>query len=199
MTGKTPRHRFGAAGRWAAIGLCVAVLAGPGMAEEEAKSPEPLETELIGIRKSLINASAKLRRGVIGIQSETPNVPNTPAGKCCATNLERIGHRVGVVQRILGDFDRCYAEQGNQDMLIAVRLAKQDLGGFSKTVSAFANAPSRGQAQGALDATTRTYNLLRETAITLEPCEGLVSTVDPDEEGSSTSESDEPQKQPRED
>jgi hypothetical protein len=198
MTGKKAGHRVGGAGRWAAIGLCLAVLASPGMAEEEAKAPEPLEAEMLGLRKSITNASAKLRRDVVGIQSEVPNVPNTPAGKCCATNLERIGRRVNAAQRILGDFERCYSEQGNQDMLIAVRIAKQDLFMFAKTILAFANAPTKSQAQGALEAVTRTYNLLRDTAISLEPCEGLVSTIDPDEEYS-TSESAGPQKQPRED
>jgi hypothetical protein len=176
----------------------LAVLASPGTAEEVAKSPEPLEAELIGLQKSITNASAKLRRDVVGIQSEAPNAPNTPAGKCCATNLERIGRRVNAAHRILGDFDRCYSEQDNQDMLIAVRIAKQDLFMFAKTIVAFANAPTKSEAQGALEGITRSYNLLRDTAISLEPCEGLVSTIDPDEE-LSTSESAEPQKQPRED
>ena len=198
MTGKTHRQRAGAAARWAALGLCLALLAGSGLAQEEAKSPEPLDAELIGIRKMVRNASSKLKNDIVGIDAPYGSAPATPAGRCCAKNLERIAQRVGAAHRILGDFDRCYTQSGNQDMVMSVSVAKSDLVAFAKTASAFANAPTKMQAQGALQAMTRTYNLLRETAVSLEPCEGLESSVDPDEQ-SGTSQAGEPQKQSRED
>jgi len=181
MTGKTHPQRVGTARRWAAMGLCVALLAGAGLAEEEAKSPEPLESELIGIRNMIMNASSKLKNDIVGVDPNSANAPATPAGKCCAMNLERIGKRVGAAHRILADFDRCYTESGNQNMVMSVRVARSDLTAFSRTVSSFANAPNKALARGALQAMTRTYNLLRNTAVSLEPCEGLESAVDPDE------------------
>jgi hypothetical protein len=53
-------------------------------------------------------------------------------------------------------------------------------------LGAFAKAPNKHQAQGAFQAMTRTYNLLRETAISLAPCEGLESLTEPDESGGSS-------------
>lgn len=168
------------------------------MAREEAKSPEPLEAELIGIRNTVINASAKLRNDITGIQPDVPGAPATPAGICCAQNLKRIDKRLRAAHRILGDFDRCYAAAGNESMVLAARVAMSDLIAFARTVAAFAKAPTKGQAAGALDAMTRTYNLLRETAVSLEPCEGLESLPAPDE-SSGRSEDPGQQQRPRED
>ena len=197
MAGKTPRQLTGAAGRWATIGLCAAVFAGPGMAQKEAKAPEPLETELIRIRKMITNASAKLKNDIVGIGSHEAAAPATPAGQCCANNLQRIEQRVRVARRILEDFDRCYAEEGNQDMVMSVRVAKSDLVAFTKTASFFADAPTKGRARAGLNAMTLTYNLLRETAVSLEPCEGVESKIDPDEESRTSEDGGQP-KRPRE-
>ena len=198
MTGKTLRLRAAVARRWAAFGLCI-VFAGFGMAAEEAaKSPEPLESELIGIRNAIINASTKLKNDILGIQSHDSGVPATPAGKCCGKNLQNIEKRLRATQRILGDFDRCYTSAGNQDMVLATSIARADMIAFARTTAAFAKAPSKAQAQGALDAMTRTYNLLRQTAVSLEPCEGLESLTRPDESSPQSENPEQPQ-QPRED
>ena len=198
MIGKTSRLRTAVARRWAAFGLCV-VFAGFGMAAtEDAKSPEPLEPELIGIRRAIINASTKLKNDIVGIQSHDSGVPATPAGTCCAKNLQTIEKRLRAAQSILGDFDRCYTSAGDDDMVLATRIARADLIAFAKTAAAFAKAPNKAQAKGALDAMTRTYNLLRETAVSLEPCEGLESMTLPDESTQRSEDSEQPQ-QPRED
>jgi hypothetical protein len=198
MTGKTLRPCAAVARRWAAFGLCI-VIVGLGMAaEEEAKSPEPLETELIGIRKAIINASIKFKNDIVGIQSQDSGAPATPAGQCCAKNLQNIEKRLRAAQRIIGDFDRCYTASGNEDMILAASIARADLIAFAKTAAAFAKAPNKAQAQGALQAMTRAYNLLRETAVSLEPCEGLESMTLPDE-SLQRSEELEQSPQPRED
>jgi hypothetical protein len=197
MTGKTLRPRAAVARRWAAFGLCVFLFAGIGMAaEEKAKSPEPLETELIGIRHAIINASTKLKNDIVGVQSNDPGAPATPAGQCCAKNLQNIQKRLRAAQRILGDFDRCYASAGNEDMVLATRMAQADLIAFAKTAAAFAKAPSKGQAKGALDAMTRTYNLLRESAVSLQQCEGLESMTLPDDSSGRSEAPGQPQQSP---
>ena len=183
MTDKTLQSRTVGAGRWAAVGLLVILFGGLGLAEEEAKSPEPLETELIGIRNAIRNASVKLKNDIIGIQSSGANAPATPAGRCCANNIEKIEKRIATANRILGDFDRCYVDAGREDMVLSGRVARSDLAAFSKTLSAFANAPNKSQARGALQAMTRTYNLLRESAVSLAPCEGMESLILPEENG----------------
>jgi hypothetical protein len=178
MSGKPLGHRARNAGRRVAVLLCALAIASPGMTEEDPKAPEPLETPLMGIQKAMINASAKLKNDIIGMRSEYPNAPATPAGECCAKNLMRIEQRIGTAYRILEAFDRCYAAEDNQDMLIAVRLAKSDLAAFARTVPQFAQAPTKSQARGGLNSMTRTYNLLRETAAALTPCEGMEIEVE---------------------
>ena len=198
MTGKTLLSRTAAAGRWAALALSVALFGGFALAQEEAKSPEPLESELVAIRNSVKNASAKLKNDIVGIQSGDPQAPVTPARSCCSKNLARIEKRIATSHRILEDFDRCYTNAGQDEMVLASRVAKSDLISFSRALSAFAKAPNKGQAQGALHAMTRFYNLLRETAVSLTPCEGLESVTEPDE-GSEQSEDSGQPKQSRED
>jgi len=198
MTGKTLLSRTAAAGRRAAVGLTVVLLGGLALAQEEAKSPEPLESELIGIRNAIINASTKLKNDIVGIQSSGTGAPATPAGRCCAKNLENIEKRIVAAHRILESFDRCYVDAGQDDMVLAGRVARSDMAAFSKTLSAFANAPNKQQAKGALQAMTRTYNLLRETAVSLTPCDGMESPIGP-EEGSESSEDPGQSKQPSKD
>ena len=198
MTGKTLLSRAAAAGRRAAVGLSVVLLGGLALAQEEAKSPEPLESELVGIRNAIINASVKLKNDIVGIQSSGTSAPATPAGRCCAKNLDNIKKRIVAAHRILESFDRCYVEAGQDDMVLAGRVARSDMAAFSRTLSAFANAPNKHQAKGALQAMTRTYNLLRETAVSLTPCDGLESLIGPDE-GSEPSEDSGQSKQPSKD
>lgn len=192
MTARTPLRRAARGGRWAAVGLAIAIFAGFGLAREEAKSPEPLETELIGIRNVITNASSKLKNDIVGVQTSGSNAPDTPAGRCCAWNLEKIGKRVEAAHRILEDFDRCYVNTGQGDMVLAGRVARSDLVSFSKALDAFAKAPNKYMAQGALQAMTRAYNLLRETATSLAPCAGVESLTEPDEAGESSGDSSPP-------
>jgi len=146
--------------------------------KEVPKAPEPLEAELVGIRNAIINASAKLRNGVVGISAESEGLPSTPARDCCAANVRRIETRIVTAARLLDAFDRCYDTEGNQDMLLSCRVAKSDLLAFANALQQFVRAPTRDKTQAGLDGMTRTYNLLRDTSVKLEPCELLESPVD---------------------
>jgi hypothetical protein len=189
MAGKSHSLRK-LARRGAALGLCLASFVALAAAEEPPKAPEPLETELLGIQNSVTNASSKLRNDIVGIASPESGVPDTPAGRCCAKNLENIAKRIAAAYRILQDFDRCYSDAGNTDMVLTARMAVSDLKAFSATVGAFAKVPTKGEAHGALQAMTRAFNLMRKTVVKLEPCEGLESVVDPEEADTRPPESD---------
>ncbi len=67
-------------------------------------------------------------------------------------------------------------------MLLAVRVAKSDLLTFAKTVPQFADAPVVGQTKAGLDAMTRAYNLLRDTAVTLRPCGAIGGSINTNED-----------------
>jgi hypothetical protein len=90
----------------------------------EAQSPEPLETELIRARNMIINASSKLRNDVMGLAPDQGQAPATVARSCCSANLEQIEAAIRESARILQDFDRCYEERGNTDMVLRARVAR---------------------------------------------------------------------------
>jgi len=167
------RTRSGTSSRWArraAVALCVALCAVPWPADEPKTALEPLETELNKIRGAVSNATVKLKNDVMGIAPGEGTVPPTPAWKCCANNLQRIEASVGKMRRVLEELDRCYEAEGDEEMLLGVRVAKSDLTMFVKMVPQFSDAPAKNQAMRGLDAMTRTYNLFRDTAVSLRPC-----------------------------
>jgi hypothetical protein len=142
----------------------------PWPADEPKTAPEPLETELIKVRSAVRNASVKLKNNVIGIVPGDGSVPPTPAWKCCANNLQRIDSSVGEMRRILEELDRCYEAEGDEEMLLGVRVAKSDLTMFAKMVPRFSDAFVKDTATTEIYTMTRTYLLFRETAVSLRPC-----------------------------
>jgi len=148
--------------------LCGAWVGGP--RAEEPKAPEPLETELIRVRNSIINASSKLKNDVVGISSEEAGAPATPGRSCCSGNLKYIEEAIREAARILEAFDRCYEQAGNTDMVLLSRVTRSDLATFARTLQGFADARTKREAQAGLDAMSRTYNLLRDTAVGLATC-----------------------------
>jgi hypothetical protein len=177
------RTRFGTFSRWvrrSALALCIALCAVPWPAEEPKTAPEPLETELIRVRNAVRNASVKLKNNVMGMVPGDGSVPPTPAWKCCANNLKRIEASVGEMRRILEELDRCYEVEGDEKMLLDVRVAKSDLTMFAQTVPRFSDAPVRDQALRGLDTMTRAFLLFRDTAVSLRPCGDIqAGTVQP--------------------
>jgi len=136
----------------------------------EAQSPEPLETELIRARNMIINASSKLRNDVMGLAPDQGQAPATVARSCCSANLEQIEAAIRESARILQDFDRCYEERGNTDMVLRARVARSDLSMLAQSLPAFADARGKREAQGALQEMSRNYNVLRENAVGLAAC-----------------------------
>lgn len=161
-------------GRWVRAGaplaalLCSAWLGAAHAAE--AQSPEPLETELIRARNMIMNASSKLRNDVMGVTPGQGSAPATVARSCCSANLEQIEAAIRESARILHDFDRCYEERGNTDMVLRTRVALSDLSMLAQSLPAFADARGKREAQGALQEVSRNYNVLRENAVGLEAC-----------------------------
>jgi hypothetical protein len=177
----TGTHQAPRWSRIAPIALCLAALVLPAFAEktEEPKAPEPLETELVGIRTAIINASAKLKNKIVGISDDRSERPPTPAQTCCALSVKKIEERVARAKSILEAMDRCYEIEGDQSMLLDGRVAQSDLHTFEVTVPQFRDAPTREKAQAGIDAMTRTYILLRESSVKLRACERTQTILPP--------------------
>lgn len=146
---------------------------------EEKKAPEPLEAALVGVRNSIINASVKLKNDVLGIGEGQEAGPPTPGRSCCSGNLKYIEETLRETARILETFDRCYEEAGNTDMVLLARVTRMDLAAFAQTLAPFADARTKRDAQAALQALSRAYNQLRDTAVGLGVCGDVARPATP--------------------
>ena len=152
----------------AAALLCGAAYGAAGA--PEAQAPEPLETELVRARNMIMNASSKLRNDVLGLGPGQGAAQPTTARSCCSANLEQIEVAIRESARILKEFDRCYEERGDTDMVLLARVALSDLSMFGQSLPGFADARGKREAQAALQEVSRNYNVLRQTAVGLSAC-----------------------------
>jgi len=162
------------------IGLAAAGIAllcwMPSLAEEKKEPPkstlERFEREMLRLRTQISNSKARMKNKLRGVgqSAGATSEPATPARLCCSKNLQRMNGASEELKKISGELAACYEKTGNQDGAMILPLVLTDLSTLDRTVAAYADAPTRSEAYGAMGAMTQAFLQLREDADKLEAC-----------------------------
>lgn len=162
------------------LGLAVAGIALlcwiPSAATEEKTPPkttlERAEREMLRLRTQISNAGFRMEKNLqgVGVGAAGTNESATPARLCCSKNLRKMKSASEELKKIAGKLAACYEENGDQDGAMIVPLVMADLSTVDQTVSAYADAPTKQEAHGAMGALTQAFLQLRDDMDKLAAC-----------------------------
>jgi len=144
----------------------------PAAAETPTTYSGRLERELKRIGNFTLNARVKIQNGVVGRSSSNDiDAQTTPAQQCCVGNLNKLAESLKQIVSVVAELDACYARGGEGGSTAMTALFIDDVRGYGRSLQAFANAPSTGDAMSALAAMTRGYNRMKSSSSDLAHCE----------------------------
>lgn len=143
-----------------------------------ADAPAPVEpsikgmsAELLSVQRSLQNARIKLERGIVaGTGTVGTEQLDTPASRCCSTNMKQID---AALRRVLVHIDglaRRAAAAEDEIALGQLELIHDGVMGLGRGLQAFAGSTEQRRAQAALDGMIRPFNMATSATRGLSTC-----------------------------
>jgi len=154
---------------WTCLVACLACV---GASAQDAPPADPLSKEIAFMRSLMVNAHAKLNRGLVEIEAADAARarPETPFVKCCSSNLERLDQGLATLRDAVQKASACYEQRRDPKGVDAAALAVQDLRSTANAYKGMADAADTKAASGSFDGAQRAFlNLTRSMAV-MPPC-----------------------------
>ena len=141
---------------------------------------DPVAKEIESMRGLMLNARAKLNRGLVEMDSATSrSAPATPFERCCTSNLEKLGQGLVTLREAVQKASACYEQRRDRPAVDAANLAVQDLRSMSTALNNMAKAPTLDEAMPSYSGAERAFLNLNKSMAAMPPCGTWIAPVMP--------------------